>query len=92
MTQEKMRKFIAACVSAATVLLVTLLSVLIYQWVTMAILDKRIATVEAEIAQLEEAKATAETELEWSQSEYYLKDALLRLQMLQEIAKMKKKK
>ena len=92
MTQEKMRKVIAACVSAATVLLVTLLSVLIYQWVTMAILDKRIATVEAEIAQLEEAKATAETELEWSQSEYYLKDALLRLQMLQEIAKMKKKK
>ena len=84
MTQEKMRKVIAACVSAATVLLVTLLSVLIYQWVTMAILDKRIATVEAEIAQLEEAKAAAETELEWSQSEYYLKDALLRLQMLQE--------
>ena len=84
MTQDKMRKVIAACVSAATVLLVTLLSVLVYQWVTMAVLDKRIATVEAEIAQLEEDKAAAQTELEWSQSEYYLKDALLRLQMLQE--------
>ena len=46
MTQEKMRKVITACVSAATVLFVLLLGYLVYQWVTMAILNKRIAEAE----------------------------------------------
>lgn len=84
MTQEKMRKVIAACVSAATVLLVTLLSYLIYQWVTMAILDKRIEKLETEIAQLEQVIAKGEMDLEYYSSEFYLREKSLELQMLLE--------
>ena len=84
MTQEKMRKVIAACVSAATVLLVTLLSYLIYQWVTMAVLDKRIEKLETEIAQLEEVVAKGEMDLEYYASELYLKEKALELQVLLE--------
>ncbi|MBO5737617.1 MAG: hypothetical protein J6S04_07385 [Clostridia bacterium] len=79
-----MRKVIAACVSAATVLLVTLLSYLIYQWVTMAILDKRIEKLETEIAQLEQVIAKGEMDLEYYSSEFYLREKSLELQMLLE--------
>lgn len=64
MTQEKMRKVIAACVSAATVLFVFLFSYLIYQWVTMAVLDKREQELLKEIEKLEQTieKGTEEAE------------------------------
>mgnify|MGYP003458581742 CR=1 FL=1 len=64
MTQEKMRKVIAACVSAATVLFVFLLSYLVYQWVTLAVLDKREKELQAEIQKLQETieKGTEEAE------------------------------
>ena len=84
MTQEKMRKVIAACVSAATVLLTMLLGYLIYQWVTMAVLDKRIDKLETEIAQLEQIIAMGEEDLDYYQSKFYLDQKLLELQMLQE--------
>ena len=54
MTQEKMRKIIAACVSSATVLFVFLFSYLIYQWVTMAVLNRREQQLNNEIAKLEQ--------------------------------------
>ena len=41
MTQEKMRKLITACVSAGTLLLVVLLSVLIYQWIKIGVQTRR---------------------------------------------------
>ena len=84
MTQDKMRKVIAACVSAATVLLVTLLSVLIYQWVTIAVLNKRIKTVETEIAQLEEVVDMKKMDLEYYQSELCLSQKLIELQKLRD--------
>ena len=84
MTQEKMRKVIAACVSAATVLLTVLLSYLIYQWVTIAVYNKRIDKLETEIAQLEQVIAMSENDLEYYQSKFYLDQKLLELQMLQE--------
>ena len=64
MTQEKMRKVIAACVSAATVLFVFLLSYLVYQWVTLAVLDKREKELQAEIQKLQQTieKGTEEAE------------------------------
>ena len=64
MTQEKMRKVIAACVSAATVLFVFLLSYLIYPWVTLAVLDKREKELQAEIQKLQQTieKGTEEAE------------------------------
>ena len=62
MTQEKMRKVIAACVSAATVLLMMLLGYLIYQWTTIAVYNKRIDKLETEIAYLEQVLALPWTE------------------------------
>lgn len=41
MTQEKMRKLITAFVSAGTLLLVVLLSVLIYQWIKIGVQTRR---------------------------------------------------
>ena len=84
MTQEKMRKVIAACVSAATVLLMMLLGYLIYQWATITIYNKRIDKLEIEIAQLEQVVATAEENLEYYQSKFYLDQKVLELQMLLE--------
>ena len=84
MTQEKMRKVIAACVSAATVLLVTLLSVLIYQWVTISIYNKRIVSAEEEVAYWTELRDNALTEEEYLKSDLFLRRAALELQLLQE--------
>ncbi len=50
MTQDKLRRIITACVVAGTTLLVVLLSVLIFQWVKLGVLNKRINKVSAENA------------------------------------------
>ena len=82
MTQEKMRKVITACASAATVLLITLFSYLIYQWVTIAIYNKRIDKLESEIAQLEAIVEQGKFDLEYYESEFYLTQKVLELEML----------
>ena len=69
MTQEKMRKVITACVSAATVLLVLLLAFLVYQWIMIGTLNKRIAEAENTFAQYEEKIEAAEGDLEYYQSD-----------------------
>ena len=84
MTEEKMRKVIAACVSAATVLLMMLLGYLIYQWTTIAVYNKRIDKLETEIAYLEQVLAKGEDNLEYYKSEFYLNQKVLELQMLLE--------
>ena len=84
MTQEKMRKVITACVSAATVLLTVLLSYLIYQWVTIAVCSKRIDKLETEIAQLEQVVAMGKMDAEYYESEFYLSQKVLELQILKE--------
>ena len=53
MTEEKMRKTITASVVAGTMLLIFLLAVLIYQWITIAVYNKRIAKAEEENKRLE---------------------------------------
>ena len=65
MTQDKMRKTIAACVSAATVLFVLLLGYLIYQWATMAVLDKREKQLQAEIDSINQIISAGEEEALW---------------------------
>lgn len=69
MTQDKMRRTITACVSAATVLLVFLFGFLCYQWITSAVLDNRIEKIEKEIAALEQTNAEKEDELSFLESE-----------------------
>jgi cell division protein FtsB len=54
MTQDKMRRIITASAVAATLLLVFLLSFLIYQWVQIAVYNKRIENLEKETARLEQ--------------------------------------
>ncbi len=71
MTQDKMRKLITACAVAATALLVFLLSVLVYQWITMGVQARREKQLKEEIAAYEEMLETAENDLEYYQSETY---------------------
>ena len=54
MTQEKMRKVITASVVAATTLVVFLLAVLVYQWITLGVLNNRKAKLEQENTVLQE--------------------------------------
>lgn len=71
MTQEKMRKLITAIVVAATLLLVILLSVLIYQWITISVYNKRIANAKASIEYYTEMNEKAENDLDYYQSDFY---------------------
>ena len=71
MTQEKMRKVITACVSAATVLFVLLLGFLVYQWVTMVILNKRIAEAEEAVSYWEQQVDENEKNAEYYESDFY---------------------
>ena len=82
MTQDKMRRLITACVSACTVLLVCLLTFLIYQWIAIAKLNTKIAEAEEEVAYWTEKNENAETDLEFYESELYLKWALGELEAL----------
>ena len=82
MTQDKMRRIITACVSAATVLFVCLLAFLIYQWITIANLNTKIAEAEEAVAYWTEQNENAETDLEFYESELYLKWALGELEAL----------
>ena len=83
MTQDKMRKIITACVTAATVLFVLLLSFLIYQWIRIAILNKKIEVAEADVAYWEEKVRLQEDELTDYQDELYLKWAYEELKALE---------
>ncbi len=68
MTQEKMRKIITACVAAATLFLVILLSVLIYQWIKIGVLNSRIDKIEEENARLEESIEAGEKDAKYYES------------------------
>ncbi len=69
MTQEKMRKVIAACVSAATVLFVLLFSYLAYQWITLAVLNEREHKLQQEVERLEQTLDDATKEAEHYESD-----------------------
>ena len=71
MTQEKMRKLITAFVTAGTALLIFLLSVLVYQWITIGVNARREKKIRAEIASYEELLANAENDLAYYESDYY---------------------
>ena len=83
MTQEKMGKVITACVSAGTVLLVCLLSFLIYQWITIATLNKKIVKAEAEVAYWTQQCELTEGTAAYYESKFYLKWALEELKILE---------
>ena len=69
MTQDKLRRIIAAGVSAATIFFVFLLGYLIYQWITIANLNGKVEALETEIVQLEQVIEKNENTLEFYESE-----------------------
>ena len=71
MTQEKMRKLITAIAVAATLLLVILFSVLIYQWIKIGVYNKRIEKVQNDIAYYEQLNENDENRLDYYTSEFY---------------------
>ncbi len=79
MTEDKMRKTITAIASAATLLLVILLSVLVYQWVTMGVQKKRIAERQESVETLKQQKEDAQDDLEFYKSDIYLEWAYFKL-------------
>ena len=83
MTQDKMRRVITACVAAGTVLLACLSAFLIYQWITIAVLDHREKTLRADIAKLEQTIEADKENLEHYESEFYLNYKYWELQMLE---------
>ena len=68
MTQDKMRKLIVACAVAATLLLVLLLGVLIYQWIRIGVLNGRLQQIEQENARVEETIAQGTKDAEYYES------------------------
>ena len=68
MTQEKMRKLIVACAVSATLLLVLLLGVLIYQWIKIGVLNSRIEKIQQQNALLEEMFQKGTTDAEYYES------------------------
>ena len=66
MTQEKMTKLITAAVVAGTTLLVILLSVMIYGFVKIGVLNHRERQLEEDIARLEQQKTEGEADLAWA--------------------------
>jgi cell division protein FtsB len=64
MTQEKMSRMVTGIVVAATLLLVVLFSVLVYQWITFGVLDRRYREAKAEADQLAAKEAELGEDLE----------------------------
>lgn len=79
MTEGKMRKTITAIASAATLLLVILLSVLIYQWITISAQKKRIAKAEENVAYWTEINKGHQDDLEFYESDIYKEWAAFKL-------------
>ena len=69
MTQEKLRRVVTAAVVAGTTLFVILLSVLVYQIITISVYNKRIAKVQEEIADLNTSVEQMEKDLNYYSSE-----------------------
>lgn len=65
MTEEKMKRIVIASVSAATLLVVCLLAVIIYQVASISVKNKRIAAIKAENAQLQETIDNQEGDLDY---------------------------
>ena len=67
MTQEKMTKLITAAVVAGTTLLVILLSVMIYGFVKIGVLNHRERQLEEDIARLEQQRDEVGADLAWAE-------------------------
>ena len=83
MTQDKMRRVITAIVSACTVLLTLLSAFLVYQWITIAILNKKIKAEQDKIEYWTSKNETDQDLLDHLESDLYKEWALQNLQALE---------
>ena len=65
MTEEKMRKTITAIVAAATLLLVFLLVILVYQFITLGVQGNREEKLQQEVTALEQQAADSGEYADW---------------------------
>ena len=72
---DRLRRRITAVVVAATLLIVTLLGVIVYQIVTITVKNNRIKKLEADIARYEKIIADGELDLEYYESQEGLENA-----------------
>lgn len=69
MTQDKLRRIVTASVVAGITLLFVLLVTLIYQWITLGVLDNRIQKITAENQKYEQAIQKGTMDAEYYESE-----------------------
>ncbi|MBQ7913498.1 MAG: hypothetical protein IJ308_07155 [Clostridia bacterium] len=81
MTQDKMRRVITACVAAGTVLLTCLSVFIIYQWITLAVLNNQQKKLQNEVDHWDKKCEQAETDLEYYESDLYKNYAYWELQI-----------
>ncbi|MCD8306762.1 MAG: hypothetical protein LUD51_00830 [Clostridia bacterium] len=77
-TEDKKNRLVAAITVAAVVLIVIFIAVIIYQMVEMVVIKNRKQDIEDQITELEGKIAAGQDDLEYLQSEEYLKEYLLR--------------
>lgn len=78
MTQEKMQRTVTAAVIAATITVFCLLAVIVYQVVTMIVLDNRKEKLTKAIEAYEQKTEQTERDLEYYLTQEYLENAAWR--------------
>ena len=84
MTQEKMSRMVTGIVVAATLLLVVLFSVLIYQWITFGVLNRRLEDARAEAAELAAQQEALQEDLEDLGDPFWKHDLALKYGIIDE--------
>ncbi|MBO7369219.1 MAG: septum formation initiator family protein [Clostridia bacterium] len=87
MEEQKLRKIIAVSVSAAVILLVVLISVMVYQMVMLRAGQKNVEALNAEIAMLEDQKEDLERRIDVWQTDWKIDERARELGWLYDYTK-----
>ena len=87
MEEQKLRKIIAVSVSAAIILLVVLIAIMIYQMIMLQNGKKNVEKLNAEIAELEDRKNDLENQIDIWQAEWKIDERARELGWLYEHTK-----
>ena len=87
MEEQKLRKIIAVSVSAAVILLVVLISVMVYQMIMLRAVQKNVEALNAEIAMLEDQKEDLERRIDVWQTDWKIDERARELGWLYDYTK-----
>ena len=87
MEEQKLRKIIAVSVSAAVILLVVLISVMVYQMIMLRAGQKNVEALNAEIAMLEDQKEDLERRIDVWQTDWKIDERARELGWLYDYTK-----